>query len=153
MSILNYNIFTNRLICSSLLPILLGHFLPPCLVSTIFLSVGFVFPWLRSDFWFPASFILSRIFCNFFLWHEVFFNYNTPSGAAGVYAMSFFMHVFWLQKYFQGQRRRAQRKSTDAGTTMAERDGKGTNCPRSAVLSTATSSVSRTIHLRVKDKA
>ncbi|KAK3828530.1 MAG: hypothetical protein J3Q66DRAFT_435053 [Benniella sp.] len=121
--------------------------------STIFLSVGFVFPRLRSDFWFPVSFVLSRIFCNFFLWHEVFFNYSTPSGAAGVYAMSFLMHVFWLQKYFQGQRRRAQRKSTNAGTTMVERDGKGIHCPSSTVLATATSNASRTIHLRVKDEA
>ncbi|KAI8361366.1 hypothetical protein B0O80DRAFT_422411 [Mortierella sp. GBAus27b] len=120
-------------------------------VSTIFLSVGFVFPHLRSDFWFPVSFILCRIFYNFFLWHEVFFNYNTPSGAAGVYAVSFAMHVFWLHKFFQGQRRRAQKKSTNVDTAATGKDGKTISGHSSAVLATAKTSMGRTIQLRVKE--
>jgi hypothetical protein len=68
-----------------------------------------MYPNLREDFWFPTSFILVRIFYVGLLLHETAFNYPGPTGAVGVYFLAFLMHIFWINKYFKGLRRRTHR--------------------------------------------
>ncbi|KAG0296585.1 hypothetical protein BGZ97_004496 [Linnemannia gamsii] len=70
---------------------------------------GYMYPNLREDFWFPTSFILVRIFYVGLLLHETAFNYPGPTGAVGVYFLAFLMHIFWINKYFKGLRRRTHR--------------------------------------------
>ncbi|KAF9121288.1 hypothetical protein BGW39_010650 [Mortierella sp. 14UC] len=78
-------------------------------VSTIFLASGYIFPRLREDFWFPSTFIFVRILFVGLMLHETGFNIPTAPGAVGVYFLAFLMHVFWINKYFQGLMKRTRK--------------------------------------------
>ncbi|KAF9912322.1 hypothetical protein BX616_010349 [Lobosporangium transversale] len=86
-------------------------------VPSIFLASGMMFPRLRSDFWFPLTFVLFRIFFVGFIWHECAFNYPTPPRGAAIYFVALIIHCFWLSKYIRGRSRRKQRamKEAEAG--------------------------------------
>ncbi|KAI7822398.1 hypothetical protein BC939DRAFT_477854 [Gamsiella multidivaricata] len=70
----------------------------PLELPTMFLAAGFIFPYLREDFWFPTSFLLVRIFYVAFMWHEVHFNFPTPTGGSGIYFAALMLHVNWLSR-------------------------------------------------------
>ncbi|KAK3826938.1 MAG: hypothetical protein JOS17DRAFT_239662 [Linnemannia elongata] len=83
----------------------------PLEISTFFLAVSNMFPHLEStrSFWFPFTFILTRIIGHALILQEILFNYSTPSGSAELFAGAFCLHVFWIWKYFESVRRRARR--------------------------------------------
>ncbi|KAI1315528.1 hypothetical protein EDD11_000676 [Mortierella claussenii] len=129
--------------------------------STIFLSIGYVFPNLRSDFWFPLSFFTVRIVYHFLIWHEMSFNYVAPKGCAALFGVSFLLHVFWLQKYFRGRRRRARRdrevKKINQALTEKKADKEENQSQNSGISTARISNVgrghdrsSRTIQLRAQ---
>jgi hypothetical protein len=126
-------------------------------VSTIFLAFGNMFPHLRSDFWFPATFILSRIIYHTLILQEIMFNYTMPSGAAELFAISLLVHVYWINKYFVGVRRRACRRKATALKQLerkgdakeAESEGRS-NGSSTATSTLTTGSIGKTIQLRIQ---
>ncbi|KAG0289644.1 hypothetical protein BGZ96_006838 [Linnemannia gamsii] len=70
---------------------------------------GIMYPNLREDFWFPFSFILVRIIYVGLVLHETSFNVSCPTGTVAVYYLALLMHIYWINKYFQGLRRRTRR--------------------------------------------
>ncbi|KAG0208032.1 hypothetical protein BGX33_006501 [Mortierella sp. NVP41] len=82
-------------------------------VSTIFLASGHMFPRLREDFWFPTTFILIRLFFAAFMTHEVYFSFPSPPLGTWVYIAAFFLHIYWIVKYYKGLSRRRLKAQTE----------------------------------------
>lgn len=107
---------------------------PHILVSTVFLASGYMFPRLRSAFWFPFTFILVRIIGHALILQELLFNYPTPWGAAELFVGVLVLHIYWIYKYFVGVRRRT-RQARKAALEQGGRGEKGGAKEASAVVS------------------
>ncbi|GJJ73729.1 hypothetical protein EMPS_06087 [Entomortierella parvispora] len=81
--------------------------------STVFLCWGYMFPKLKSDFWFSVFFFGARIFFNFVGVHELAFNVGPAGGAAYIYAISFVMHSFWFSKFVRIQMYKARKRAKE----------------------------------------
>ncbi|KAF9913125.1 hypothetical protein EC991_003584 [Linnemannia zychae] len=104
-----------------------------------------MFPHLKSAFWFPVTFILCRIIGHILILQEILFNYPTPSGAAELFAAAWILHIFWINQYFAGVRRRARRAKKAAAAATLEQDGGKEPLNDTSVTTAATStSVSTT---------
>ncbi|KAG0057741.1 hypothetical protein BGZ83_003639 [Gryganskiella cystojenkinii] len=75
---------------------------------TAVLGLGYMFPQLKSDFWFATTFFLSRILFNFAGLHELAFNFGPAGGSAYIYTASLIMHLFWFSKFIRIQRYKAR---------------------------------------------
>ncbi|OAQ36227.1 hypothetical protein K457DRAFT_12729 [Linnemannia elongata AG-77] len=124
----------------------------PLEMSTLFLSVSNMFPHLESSrsFWFPFTFILTRIIGHALILQEILFNYSTPSGAAELFAGALGLHAFWIWKYFEGVRRRARRTKKAATSELKQKQGQAKE--KLAVGTSTSSSIGsegKTIQLRI----
>ncbi|KAK3844050.1 MAG: hypothetical protein J3R72DRAFT_522426 [Linnemannia gamsii] len=106
----------------------------PLELSTVFLASGYMFPRLRSAFWFPFTFILVRIIGHALILQELLFNYPTPWGAAELFVGVLVLHIYWIYKYFVGLRRRT-RQARKAALEQGGRGEKGGAKEASAVVS------------------
>ncbi|KAF9109236.1 hypothetical protein BGX27_007842 [Mortierella sp. AM989] len=73
-----------------------------CLVSTIFLASGHIFPKLRSDFLFAVAFITTRIVYPIVLLPELYLNVESRL-CWKVALMALLLHVHWFRKFVQQQ--------------------------------------------------
>lgn len=113
-----------------------------------------MFPHLEStrSFWFPFTFILTRIIGHALILQEILFNYSTPSGSAELFAGAFCLHVFWIWKYFEGVRRRA-RRAKKVAAALEQKQKQGQAKEKMAVGTSTSSSMGsegKTIQLRIQ---
>lgn len=118
-----------------------------------------MFPQLKSAFWFPFTFILTRVIGHALILQEILFNYTTPTGAAELFAGSLCVHVFWILKYYEGVRRRARRAGKNAAPEKLKQEQEQQKGKRKVKVAVANSiaatttpmgSEGKTIQLRIQ---
>jgi hypothetical protein len=96
-----------------LIPVLLsnhvggGFMITMCMeLPTVFLSIGYIIPSLRSELLFGMVFFITRILFHLFFAYQLYKVWSDRMGLVICSLLTFPLHVYWFGKWVQRQRNR-----------------------------------------------